>query len=410
MGELTVLIEAIPQAAHSPLALTAYLIFIAAWSLSVWLRSKPQVDAKRALKLYKDDRQRNIALKAIIGKPPPEGLNGNEAILAWVKSESADKARVLLLIAWLATLISAVVLVVAIINTPKPVVGHPIAISLYRYGTSNDCPSLSSDTRLQVLDFSGGLIDSVPVRDCRATYNITVGAHIGNVHLSLINAAPYAVHDPGATYDLIDNDWSVMVSSPEDSLHLRISLFANEGMCTQGASANDTFRSILESKAAFLRGLFPTGDARYDYLTNVRVLPAGRTLNRTVAEVHNYWLQSGSLEVLSSVCFQKAGQEIMRSQIYFGPLAGPAPEPFIAELALDANEFGTVRDIHTAAILFALGEEGLARRLAGEVVIPYFENARAVAMQLNPGDTRNSLLLAIDQSLKSAGAPEPNSW
>jgi hypothetical protein len=399
-------LKAIPQAAQSPLALVAYVMVVAAWVLRAWLKSRPASDALKILKLYEGDSDRTKALEKLVGVRPPSGLTGNEAILTWVRINSADKSKVLIVFVWIATVLAILVFAVAVKNA-KNDVARPVTILLHRSGTVGDCPTMPLPTKLDIISQSGQTFATVPVVEgCKATVMVP-GQVEGVAKIALKNSAPFILTSASDTYQLSASSWEVSVSEAELGTHMRISLFTYGGQCSEGTSAFNTFREILKSKAASLRPMFPPSDARYNYLNSILVNDAGRQLNMTVSEVHNYWEQTGSLQVLSGLCFVKDGGEVMQSQIFFGSLAGTAPEPFFAEMPISANEFGTTRDIHTASILYALGEEAVSRHLDREVVTHYLATARDIAIQIHTSPARTQLLQAIEQSLRDAGAPVP---
>jgi hypothetical protein len=406
MTAVEAFLKAIPQAAQSPLALVAYVIVVAAWVLRAWLKSKPTSDAVKILKLYQSDSDRNIALEKLVGIRPPDGLTGNEAILTWVRINSADKSNVLIVFAWIATLLAILVFAVAVMKA-KNDVPRPVTILLHRSGTIGDCPTMPLPSRIEVISQSGGTFATVPIIEgCKATVMVP-GALQGLATVALRNSAPFSLTGASDTYQLNASTWEVSISESALGTHLRISLFAYGGQCSQGMSAFNTFREILKSKAASLRPMFPSTDTRYNYLTSILVNDAGRQLDMSVSEVHTYWEQTGSLQVLSGLCFIRDGGEIMRSQIFFGSLAGSAPEPFFAEMPISVTEFGTTRDIHTASILYTLGEEALSRHLDRELVTNYLGTARDIAIQIHTSPARTQLLQAIEQSLQDAGAPVP---
>ena len=89
--------------AGSPLAFAAYVIVAAAWVGRAWIVYQPQARAREILAQYKDDKQRSVALKTLIGENPPTGIPDAQ-IIDWVKLKSKDKARYLVLVAYVATL------------------------------------------------------------------------------------------------------------------------------------------------------------------------------------------------------------------------------------------------------------------------------------------------------------------
>jgi hypothetical protein len=101
---------ALRDAASSPLALVAYCMVVAAWVARTWFSVRPQRRAVEILNLYKADEARNVALSEILGSRPPPNLNARQT-LDWIKVQTANKNRTMLLIAYMATLAATVIVV-----------------------------------------------------------------------------------------------------------------------------------------------------------------------------------------------------------------------------------------------------------------------------------------------------------
>jgi hypothetical protein len=97
-------------AAQSPLALVAYVTVVIAWGLNAWYSIRPQQKAKEILSLYSSDEERNRALSALLDAQPPKGIKRDE-IMAWVAMQGSQHKRVVLMIAYLATLFAGVLIV-----------------------------------------------------------------------------------------------------------------------------------------------------------------------------------------------------------------------------------------------------------------------------------------------------------
>lgn len=405
MDSITAFLQHIPDAATSPLAFVAYFLVVAAWTVRTWLFTNPVRHAKQILSQYKRDGERNAALETIFKEQPPTGLKGNAAILEWVRTRSAEKTRVLFVVAWLATILSILVFIVAVKNTGGGVQARTIPVSLFRSGTAGDCPSLPIPAHLQILSAAGAALQTVPIIEgCKATLTVS-GATRGLAHARLLGAEPYEITQPEDTYDLSAAAWQIGVSQDVRS-HLLISMFSYAGTCTQQSAAFDTFEQILRSKTTSLRGLFPAADKRYDYLSGLNINPVGHALDMSPQEVLSYSQHTGSLQVLSGLCFVRDGSEVMRSQIFSGALAGPLPEPLLADLPISPEEFGATRDIHTASILYALAREAEREKMDPDVVIAYLARARAIVAQIHTTPAP-AMLRAIDQALEESGAPSP---
>ncbi|BBO87043.1 hypothetical protein [Desulfosarcina ovata] len=99
------LIEIIGEVAGEPLSLVAYLAIIALFSWRAWLNTKPVKEAEKILDKYKNDIDRNKALEHLIGNSIPDKI-GEEKIIEWVKLKSKEKTRKMLVLAYIATLVT----------------------------------------------------------------------------------------------------------------------------------------------------------------------------------------------------------------------------------------------------------------------------------------------------------------
>lgn len=279
---------------------------------------------------------------------------------------------------------------------------HAIAIALQLPGLEGSCPQLPAAAQLLAIPAVGAPYPAVSVEGCKATLIVPADAQ-GPVRLSLLGAGPYELVRPTATYPLEAGSWQAAVSDTPN-MHLRVSLYAYSGRCDNLQSAFDTFQEILKSKASALRNQFAITDHRYDYLSQVKIVTAGQPLNMSPGEIRSYLEENGLLQILSGVCVARDHSEVMRSSIFNGSLAGPLPDPLVADLSISEREFGATRDIYTATMLYALSREAESRRLDQDLVISYLERARSVARRIK-GSAGQALRTAIDSSLHRAGAP-----
>jgi hypothetical protein len=398
VGSVLDLLKHLPEAAKSPLAFVAYCLVIAAWVLQQWFATKPQRDAKAILLSIRDDRAKVDAITEIFNEPPPQGLTGNQAILEWVKTRSAEKTRVLMVVAWLATLVAVLVFLVAVKNASAS--ARQISIRLYRTaGTHSSCPL---PLRARVGVFVGSeRLDEVDLLDCNAKLPVA-RPRSGRATLTLIDSGRYKLLDPTHQYELAAEEWDVSIQGP-----LQITLFNYSGQCPDLSQAFDTFETLIRSKANSLRRMFSAEDKRFDYLSGLSVVRTGDEFTLNSDAAHDYWQQTGSLQLLAGLCVPTSAGEVMRSQIFFGDLKGKLPaEPFMAELAVSPDEFSDTRDIHTVSILYALAQEARKRELGQDVVIEYLAEAHTIASQMNLNSGKQ-LLEAIDESLAEVKAPKP---
>jgi len=108
MPTLTTILEYLKVAASSPLAFAAYVCVVVAWVARIWIVTGPRQRAERILAQFNEDRARSIALKDLLGASPPLGLKKSE-IMDWVRAKSSENTRGYLLVAYLATLLSVVI-------------------------------------------------------------------------------------------------------------------------------------------------------------------------------------------------------------------------------------------------------------------------------------------------------------
>ena len=99
------LIDALPTAATSPLALVAYIVVAGVWLTYAYLRFKPLRKAESILQRFDEDKPRIDALRELTGDAPPAGLKRSE-IMQWVRSQSQSRLYVLLLVAYISTLVA----------------------------------------------------------------------------------------------------------------------------------------------------------------------------------------------------------------------------------------------------------------------------------------------------------------
>lgn len=290
------------------------------------------------------------------------------------------------------------------VNVGENAAPRQISVTLARAAGSEDCPVLPQSARLKVVPLQAG--NTYPDLDvggrCAATLAVPATA-TGLVKLSLVAASPFELVKPDATYQLETTRWVAAVSDTP-RMHLLVSLFSYAGQCGNLQSTFETFHTILLSKARSLRNLFAAADHRYDYLNGVNVIAAGQSLNMSTQEIRTYWRDNGALQILSGMCVGKTDGETMRSSIFLGPLSGSLADPLIADLKIADLEFGTTRDVYTAAMLYALAREAQSRKLDQDIVISFLGRAREVALQI-PVDAGKNLVAAIDVSLQEAGAP-----
>jgi hypothetical protein len=341
-------LKQLPEVASSPLAFVAYCLVIAAWVVTTWLGGKPEREAKEILNQFHDDQLRTVALRNLIGKEPPNGLTGNDAILGWVAANNRIRSQMLFLVGWAVTLIAIIIFAVAW-RTMSATGSRQVGVQFHRQGTVSDCPDLGEKAHLAV-SVDGRVIADVPVVEkCKATLPVSVNEKRFAM-LSLADAGKYSLAAPSQKYALNVESWDVYLNDLEQS-RVRISIFDYAGECPGGSDTYKTVEEILEEKANTLRSLFASDDPRFNYLSRLHLVPTGSILNLSPNEVREYSDETSSLQVLGGMCFPNGKSEVMRSRIFSGSLHGDLPEPFMVELPLVPEEFRATRDVHTASML-----------------------------------------------------------
>ena len=108
--ELKYLLQGLREVATSWLALVGYVVVVAAWATRSWLVYRPQRQTRQILAEYRNDSERNVALRSLLGSEPPKGLKRSE-LLKWAELQAKGSTRVFLLIAYVSTLITILVIV-----------------------------------------------------------------------------------------------------------------------------------------------------------------------------------------------------------------------------------------------------------------------------------------------------------
>ncbi len=403
-------LEQLPAAASSPLALGSYALVLAAWIVVVWLRQKPQREARRILEQYKDDDKRNKALASLLGTAPPEGLARRE-ILEWVKLKSADSTRTYLLIAYLATL--AALLIIAVSALFKPGVASPadVKVTLHGVGGPADCPPLPFSTEL-VVSVNGKPQARVPVSGCEVEVPATAGLRPGTAAtVSLDNSGPFQVAAPAAKYEFGSGKWYVAVGTQANGPRLIVHLFKYGGASElpERRVKFDQFSTIIRQKIQDLGQELASQNEACAYLTGLTVVRSDRELDFSPRDTLEYWKKSNSLQILSGLLDQRGGGFFVRSRPYFGELAAGSPaERVELELNIDAEELGKTLDSHSLALLYALASDARRRNLPSEVVFIYLARAVSIARELDASVAGASgLKRAIRDLFRSMGRPEP---
>lgn len=101
------------EVATSPMALAAYVALLVVWTLSIWWSHQPQSKSEKILALFKSDRARNTAFEKLLGNQAPRGA-----------AQMRYRSRILMLVAYLCTLLTAIVIVSMAMFRPAPDEAH----------------------------------------------------------------------------------------------------------------------------------------------------------------------------------------------------------------------------------------------------------------------------------------------
>lgn len=95
------------EAATSTVALAAYVVVVFAWAFKVWVEHQPQGRAEKILEQFGSDAARNEALGKLLG----ERAFRRKDLMRWATLRSRERARIVGAVAYLATLVTAIVIV-----------------------------------------------------------------------------------------------------------------------------------------------------------------------------------------------------------------------------------------------------------------------------------------------------------
>jgi hypothetical protein len=97
------------EAATSTLALAAYVVVVLAWVFRVWLGYRPENRAEKILGQFDSDAARNEALGKLLGSSPQRLPRKN--LMRWAIVGTQHRSRVLATVAYLSTLVAAIVII-----------------------------------------------------------------------------------------------------------------------------------------------------------------------------------------------------------------------------------------------------------------------------------------------------------
>jgi hypothetical protein len=116
MATIRSFLEALPSVAASPYAFIAYVLVLVAWLVYVWQQQRVQSKSLEILRTFKSDRERNIALRQLLGVDVPPALDP-KGVRNWITSQVPGKTRVYIFLAYFGTLLAVLLIVVLVIVT-----------------------------------------------------------------------------------------------------------------------------------------------------------------------------------------------------------------------------------------------------------------------------------------------------
>ena len=404
MAILRAFLEALPAAATSPYAYAAYVLALVAWVASLWLGNQPQRESRKIVARYKDDAARNQALAELLGNAPPKGL-AKDQILDWVRIQTTAKSKTYLLIAYLATLIAVIVIVVVALARSRETVSNPVAPTIrFAAAEGADCLPLPSATRVTV-SADGAEPQEAQVDRCEARFEWALDWRPGRrARVAITGAGSFERAEPDQTYRLGDARWVVTLRPSVSAPRLLIQLFDYSASDGEPRDRFVQFQNIVRNKMRMLVDSIELKRPESKYLRDLRIVSAGRPLASSPGETLAEWRSSNALAFFSGVVFQKDSHIIVRSQPFFGELTQHVPEisRLQLDLRIDEQEFSQTTDSHSLALLYALAMD--ARRLGypNDVVLFYLGEAVSVARDIDPtlpgiGLLKNALRGAFGQ-------------
>jgi|SoiMethySBSTD1v2_1073268.scaffolds.fasta_scaffold05286_3 hypothetical protein len=403
-------LHALPTAATSPYAFAAYVVLVAAWVVTVWLRNQPYRKSLEIVKTFKDDRERNKSLAQLLGDSPPAHLK-NDQILDWLKIKSSEKTRAYLLIGVVAVLITVTVIVVVAMTTARTPaagsIGSPLKIRVR--GAGNDganCLPLPEGARIGV-NAANAAPHFATINGCEAKLDWPVDWRVGQTaHVTVENAGGFVLDEPNTAYTLGNPDWEVVMRSAPKAprLLVQVNNYPPEGPLF------DQFYGIVSSKIRVLGDRIARDHPACDYMRDLRVEKTGRVDDRSANRTLLDWRSTNALLFLSGMFRRDGTTDYVRSTPFFGELASKDADlnSLQLELRIDVSELQQTTDSHSLAVLYALAMD--ARRLGrpNDVVLTFLGEAVSVAQSIDsslPGVA--ALKAQLRKAIQDLGAPIP---
>ena len=94
----------------SPLAFIGYCFVAFLWAYRYFLINRPKSKLSDIVKSFDSDNEKNKAIESLLGTKPPRGLVGDQ-ILEWYQINNKQKSKSLLLLGYIATLLTIIVII-----------------------------------------------------------------------------------------------------------------------------------------------------------------------------------------------------------------------------------------------------------------------------------------------------------
>lgn len=412
MDLLQPFLNALPTAATSPYAYAAYVLLLGAWLVSLWLRGQPHRQTQKILEGFRDDAARNAALAKLLGESPPQGLP-REQILEWAQAQARAKSKTYLLIGYVATLVTIVIVMVVALTLARSDSGadkgQPPTLR-FAAVEGSDCLSLPATARVTVV-VEGAEPQQAPITGCEARLDWALDWRAGRqAQVRLDGAGPFERAEPNRGYRLGDSRWVIALRPTAAAPRLLIQLFDYAPSEGQQRQRFRQFQSIVRNKIQMLAESLASQHPECKYVGDLRIVGIDRQLASSPREVLAEWRATNALAFFSGLVFEKEAQVIVRSQPYFGELAVDVPgiSRIQLDLKVDEQEFSQTTDSHSLALLYALAMD--ARRLgySRDVIFTYLAEAVSVARGIDSDVPGIALLKrALRRSLEQMGAPVP---
>jgi hypothetical protein len=370
-------LKALPEAAKSPLGLTAFAFALAVWAFRVWHVQRPQQQAKNIIAKFSSDQQRLDALRLALKEDPPAGLSGEAAILDWVKIQAKAKSAGFLLVAYIASL-AAIVLVV-VIALMRPGAGRAVATVRLIDQADDSCVQLSSGAQLVVV--VAGKSQTVPiVNGCEAQVSWLAGDGPTAATFSLQGTPAFHLSEPDRVHWLAPNKTIQIDAVSALGVAPRVKILLMPYVSGEGGNQDrgEFLRRMMESKLHALSEQL--GNEPSSPVKNLLLILSTESGPLSDAERRKKWVSGHLLEISSGILFSKDGHLMARGDLYLGELAEPSS--FELDMPLDPSAFKRANDSHALALVYALAADAERIKQPEHLIATYLQRATALCQEL----------------------------